>query len=246
MQKIMCCHDKEDMEHKFGEYLVSNYWGKPCIHKNLDENTRVAVIVETRDAFFLPLVIANAVDKLGTHWNLHVIAPSQVLESLHDSLPQCEFASTKLGCPTKITTRQYSALLRKRSFWNRIREGTILIFQLDVVLLRGVPSWAEAYDYIGAPCGSLDSNFVINGGLSLRSKSAMLQLCGDESMTESEPEDIYFTRELRNAGATLPSIRDAVRFACESIYDKECCGVHGTCHYFLPPETIAKILEDSI
>ncbi|KAG5184798.1 hypothetical protein JKP88DRAFT_180946 [Tribonema minus] len=234
------------MESKFGEFLVSKYWGKACLHRNLAQNTRVAVIVETRDAFFLPLVIANTVDKLGADWNLHVIAPAEVLASLRKSLPECEFASTTLACPTKISTSQYSALLRRRSFWSRIREEIILVFQLDVVMLRGVPAWAESYDYIGAPCGVLDDKYVINGGLSLRKKSAMLQLSGDDSMSESEAEDIFFTRELRSAGAALPSIRDATRFACESIYEKECCGVHGTCHYFLPSDTVAQMLSESI
>jgi hypothetical protein len=245
-RNIMCVQSisiGESMEHNFGAFLVSQYWQQPCVHAHSASNDRVAVIVETRDAFFLPLVIANAVDKLGPAWNLHVVAPTPVLMSLREKLPDCEFACTPLACPTKISTSQYSALLRRPSFWHCFKEEHILIFQLDVVMLREVPRWAEEYDYIGAPCGSFDEDFVLNGGLSLRKKSAMLRHCQDDALTESEPEDIYFTRVLRAAGAHLPNLKDAARFACESIYDAECCGVHGTHHYFLAPEQVAEIFR---
>ncbi|KAG5186274.1 hypothetical protein JKP88DRAFT_157159 [Tribonema minus] len=212
----------------------------PCTHRNSSENDRVAVIVETRDAFFLPLVIKNAADKLGNEWNTHIFAPPALLATLRGLFPNCAFTTTKLHVEPPFTSSKYSALLRRPSFWNAIREETILIFQLDTLFLRGIPKWAEEYDYIGAPCGEVtEDKVVFNGGLSLRKKAAMLRTCGgDDTICESEPEDVYYTRKLRNHGGKLPSVSTALRFACESLYHEDACGVHGTDKYYINPEVI--------
>jgi hypothetical protein len=55
---------------------------------------------------------------------------------------------------------------------------------------------------------------------------------------ESEAEVVYYTRELRNGGGTLPNISTALRFACESLYHEDACGVHGTDKYYIDPRLI--------
>lgn len=57
-----------------------------------------------------------------------------------------------------------------------------------------------------------------NGGFSIRSPKTMHQICSEQSSDASEPEDIYFSRNLKTYSKNLPSLTEARRFACETTY----------------------------
>lgn len=225
------------IQHEAGEFLV-RYHSKPCTHKNLTTNTKVAVIVETRNAFFFPLVVKNVCDKLGPDWNIHLFIIPALIPFIEKMLPKCVFWVTKLELPyppKQFGPNEYSKLLRGKPFWESIKEEGILIFQTDSMLLRDIPDWVEEYDMIGAPCGVLDEDRVVfNGGLSWRSRRAMLALALDEAVNQNEnrPEDVFFTEEMRKVSGKLPTIQIAMKFASESLQRTNCVGIHATDNYY--------------
>jgi len=224
------------IQNDVGKHLVETYYFMECQHLNKDENTRVAVLVETRDAFFLPLVIKNFCLTLGDDWNFHFFINERVEQFLSKELPDFKYRLTRLR-ENKIRPEQYSFLLRQRSFWEKIREETILIFQGDCLLLRSIPLWVEQFDMIGAPCGLIhDDRCTFNGGFSLRKRTAMLEVAltdEKQNKTEARPEDVFFTDELwKQKIYKLPNVQTAFQFATESVYSTHCIGIHGTDKYY--------------
>ena len=206
------------------------------------------VIVETRPLPHLPQVIASAV---RTHpgWHLYVYAPPAVHDFLDrgGSLVGGEYTKVTLE-PKPMTTAHYSKLLLSRQFWEVVREEHILVFQADCVVVRPTPPEFMRYDYVGALCGLLlPSRFVMNGGLSLRRRSAMVRaillMTDDEAR---EPEDIAFMLTMRrNAPAfTLPTMEECDRFAIESQGDpRTAVGVHGTDKRYAPPALLEELFD---
>lgn len=67
-------------------------------------------------------------------------------------------------------------------------------------------------------CQSSKFNYSImgNGGLSIRKSSVMSEICSVEPILPGEPEDLFFSRHLRNYSANVPSLADAKSFSCET------------------------------
>jgi hypothetical protein len=118
-------------------------------------------------------------------------------------------------------------LLTSTDFWQSLPFDKVLIFQHDSGLLRkGIEQFLE-YDFIGAPLYHIDFP-AMNGGLSLRSKSAMLecimQLPWNPSLGN---EDIYFCNLLKRIpGSKLPTKEIAQSFSVETIYGLGSLGYH--------------------
>lgn len=227
------------IQNDVGKWLEDNYSHVVCKHENKPENTRVAVLVETRDAFFLPLVIKNFVSLLGEKWNFHLFLNEKVKNFLSRELPEFQYQWTPLPS-SRMTTPQYSLLLRQSVFWEKIKEETILLFQMDCLLLRPIPTWAEKYDMIGAPCGVIcGDRCTFNGGFSLRKKKAMLEVAlttEQQNQRETRPEDVFFTEELWKKKEEfhfhLPNMVTAFQFATENVYSTHPIGIHGTDKYY--------------
>jgi hypothetical protein len=130
----------------------------------------------------------------------------------------------------------YNYLLMDASFWKKFREDHVLIFQMDCLLLREPSDDMLEWDYIGPLCGTLsESEFIMNGGLSLRKKDAMIKAC--ETFTNEErklPEDVAFTRCMRRQkDFSLPTMNSCYKFGIESLGDIDTAvGIHGTDKYY--------------
>jgi len=206
------------------------------IHKNSPDNTKIAVIVEPRKAYFLSLVIRNFMSVLKG-WNLCVIDGENNHDWVTEQLKGWEFQHIKLNIPN-MTTTFYSSLLKSSSFWNIFKEEHVLIFQLDTLLIRDIPEELLKYDMVGAPCGDL-RNFVMNGGLSLRKKSAMLSVI-NSNFHPTEIEDIFFTKHVKK-----PSIDVCELFVENYVKDyATVIGVHGTDKPYLHPSVYEKLLKN--
>jgi len=220
-----------------GRHLVETYSHVGCEHQNKETNTRVAVLVETRDAYFLPLVLKNFCIVLGGEWNFHLFINDKVENFLTTELPDFQYRKTTIR-DKRMTPKQYSYLLRQRQFWEQIYEETILIFQIDCLLLRPIPTWVEQYDMIGAPCGLIRGNemCVYNGGFSLRKKKAMQEVALEnvrQNQLENRPEDVFFTDLLwEKSGYNLPDVQTSYQFATEDVYSTHPVGIHGTDKYY--------------
>lgn len=206
---------------------------------------KALVVVETRPMFFLPFVVASAV---RTHpgWRLYVFGTPAVHGLLRSQCKNYDLAVTfTLSGP--LPPSSYSKLLLSKDFWQAIREEHVLVFQADCALVRPTPLEAMQYDYIGAVSGILDpAQFVMNGGLSLRRRSAMLRAIGEldgRPDLREEPEDMAFCELMRHGGYRLPSMRACDEYAIESQGDPDkAIGMHGTDKHYAPPTLVARLL----
>jgi len=205
------------MRRLYGEYLLQ--FRDIPIDFSYQESDRAAVIVDNRDLFFLPLVIKNFKYFLGKDWNVYLIRPD-----------------------FPVTKEVYSSMLKNTVFWEQFREEKILIFQYDCICCQPLDPRFLAYDYIGAPCGT---DFIaLNGGLSLRSKSKMIEAI-DAHAASDEIEDYYFTNALVALGAHLPDVQTAIEFSVESHYSALPFGVHGTDKYYHSDQIAKTIVDES-
>ena len=80
-----------------------------------------------------------------------------------------------------------------------------------------------------------------NGGFSIRNPKTMQLICSQQSSDKSEPEDIFFSRNIKSYSKKLPSLAEARRFACETTYFPA-HAMHKS-YLMLPPEQQAEIYD---
>jgi hypothetical protein len=211
------------------------------IHENAPENSRGAVIVESRPFFFLPKVIRNTMFFLGRRWNLHVFCGELSHAYIQQALEGWNVRITKFPGMHRLTSTQYNGILTSPEFWKSFREDKLLLFQSDTLLSAGNVEDFFGYDYVGAPCARFDEQYVANGGLSLRTRKVMLDCVSRFRPNDGVPEDVFFTGAVREIGGTMPDMKTATRFAVESLYTEHPVGVHGTDKCFHSVEVAEKI-----
>lgn len=229
------------MHYLIGEFLLKTVAFPITVHDHNPECTKAIVIVETRPCFWLPYVIANAV-KFNPEFNLYVFGTQKVLQMLENTI---QGNYVKIDMPARISVNQYSAMLLDTKFWSFFKEQHVLIFQTDCVFVRPIPVHMFEYDYIGAVCGSVE-NVVMNGGLSLRRRDAMIraiELMDDQ--TKNLPEDIAFSITMNGAKPEfkLPTLSMCNAFALESLGDPgTAVGMHGTDKFYIEEEALVQHL----
>lgn len=139
------------------------------------------------------------------------------------------------------TIYDYNKLLTSREFWEKRKGDKVLIFQSDSMLLRnGIEDFLQ-YDYVGAPFKFQEHGG--NGGLSLRSRDAMLW-CIEQK--EWNPllgnEDVYFSNILKDSHFKLAPRIVCEKFSVESIYKLGTVGYHAIEKY-LTKEQVNKIMN---
>jgi hypothetical protein len=211
-------------------------------HHNAPENSLAAVIVETRPFFFLPRVVRNVMHFLGPRWNLHVFCGEASHGYVQSFLDGWGANVVKFPRQRHLSVAEYNGVLTSPSFWQRFTEEKVLVFQTDSLLSSDGVDAFLGYDFIGAPCGRFDEQYIANGGLSLRTRRVMLECIARERPAGDLPEDVYFTRAVRALGARMPDLATATRFAVESIYTSHPFGVHGTDKCFHSEQVAKKIV----
>ena len=215
---------------------------------------RAAVIVEPRRHEMLPMIIMTTMHHLGEGWNLHVFTASENIEWLRKELNGSSFRATPLD-RNSITSTEYSSLLMSECFWDMIPEENVLIFQTDSVLLRrGMNAWVDdpshGFDYVGAnyynPHHTAPRIGGIQGGLSLRKRSAMLRCIQSVhkndinryrfdhgcKQIDDMPEDVYFTHACEILNMNVPDAEKRRAFSIEADYCPHALGHHGLkCRY---------------
>lgn len=136
----------------------------------------------------------------------------------------------------------YNRLLGSVYFWELIPFDKVLIFQADSGLLRnGIEEFLE-YDYVGAPFQFQDHGG--NGGLSLRTKSVMLEVIKQfpYDVSVHGNEDVYFSNHVEKVGGKLAPREVCEKFSVESIFKLGTLGHHAIDKYH-SKENVNKILN---
>ena len=232
------------MMYPYGNFLIDfDREHSTLRHQNRAGNKRCAIIVETRPTFFLPKVVRNVMYFLGQGWNLHVLGSRPCLRYVMESLPGWHLSLVEVTKHSRFTIDEYNKILLSPQLWSTIPEEKVLVFQTDSLLTGpNIEDFAQ-YDYIGAPCGSFDEQYIANGGLSLRTRQTMLDCVLRHKPEPGEPEDIFFTRAVRLEGGAMPDVKTATRFSVESIYTEHPVGVHGTDKFFHSVDVAERITQ---
>lgn len=124
----------------------------------------------------------------------------------------------------------YNRRLTSLDFWNQFEEENVLIIQHDSAILRtGIEDYYQ-YDFIGAPIKHI--NFpAMNGGFSLRHKSAMINVIKNYHYNGLDNEDMYFCNGLKQLNGKFPTLEVAKSFSCETIFNIGSLGFHAIDKY---------------
>ena len=235
-------------------YILENYLNEfikkidgytPIIPTNTDY---YAIIVEPRVDPKMLSIIKNHLYFLNNNdsnikWGLQVFHGIDNKDFIYDILKDIknvDFVDTGVKDFTKIDYNQY---MKSHEFWGQVKGKKILTFQTDTLLLRhGIDDFLK-YDYIGAPwIKPKEERFIGNGGLSLRTKSVMLDISDKHKDYEPRWEDIFFVKWLDDN--QLPDIETAMKFSVENLFHPRPFGLHNPVN--ISPYLLELIVSNSL
>jgi hypothetical protein len=207
-----------------------------------------AVLIEFRDFPHIEFLVRNTILKLGSEWS-HTIVCGNLNYELVTNI--CNTISKNIKIirinVDNMTQTEYSKFLTTTDFWNLIKGEKILIYQEDSIIFKNNINDFLDYDFVGAPFlkDSDDTpNSVGNGGLSLRSKSKMIEVISRFSPTEYvynsstieymnnvnlqfPPEDVYFSKCMQENYIGIVANWDIAHyFSSESVFNENSFGAH--------------------
>ena len=199
----------------------------------------------------LPFVLSNVMSILPDEWKLQIFHGSNNYDYINDIMFDDDFLSNvkKKTTFTNLNIESISAddssleIMLTEDFWNKVVGETVLYFECDSMLCTNseydVKDF-EHFDYIGGWWGgsfnprSIDESYdrVMNGGLSIRKKSFMLDIIKNELQPYLDRggnpcEDYFVTDRIR----TKPKVKDVISFSIDNGYinpldDKAPFGLH--------------------
>lgn len=205
-------------------------------HLTVSANARnVALIVAANIDGGFPAVTHNIMQHLPSNWGLTVVhsadSESFVKYSLRHILNVRFIALPDSFSVTSV--KDYNDLMLSEHFWQSIKADKVLLFQTDsIILSRGIERYLQ-YDYVGAPWNVQQNervrdyiaqgklrHAVGNGGFSLRTVSAMIDICrryANETKTGSvtEQEDLFVSRSFEALGYKVAPVEIAYQFSAE-------------------------------
>jgi hypothetical protein len=165
----------------------------------------IAVIVEPRLHQYLKPVIDNMLRNINDETPIQIfhskINENFLIKNYNILIENKKIILTKIKLFNRyydnLSILLYNKLLTSNKFWEEINGENILIFQTDSCMCRHINTFDFTpymeYGFIGAPS---KYNFPIwlNGGFSLRKKSAMLKaIKAHKNIPISGQEDKFFT-----------------------------------------------------
>jgi hypothetical protein len=221
------------------------YVNLPTFKKN---NLHEAVLIEFRNFPHIEFLIRNAIINLGNDWS-HTVVCGNLNFNLVNTI--CSSISKNIKIikmdVDNMTQTEYSKFLTTLDFWNLIKGEKILIYQEDSIIFKNNILEFLEYDFVGAPFLKSNNdtpNSVGNGGLSLRSKSKMIEVierflpteCSYNSSTTDymksvnlsfPPEDVYFSKCMQENNIGVVASWDiAYKFSSESVFNEKSFGGH--------------------
>jgi hypothetical protein len=188
-----------------------------------------AVIIEPRKHKAFEFVLKNFVDNLSDDWGFVVFHGRLNGEFIRNILSNyahrvCKIIELETD---NLDSNTYSKLCKSSFFYKCIDTEIILIFQTDTIILKEnrlqINDFLK-YDYVGAPW---INGVVGNGGLSLRRKSKMIDICEKvpNNFINHCNEDLYFSYQ-NIIPLNKPTFKDAQTFSVETVFHEKSFGIH--------------------
>jgi hypothetical protein len=126
-----------------------------------------------------------------------------------------------------VDIRGYNEIMTSPSFYRLFSSPMILVVQTDTITRHAIPErFYYDYEYVGAPWVGPQINgpefrVVGNGGYSLRSVHAMIEIC-ESVKYDGEAEDLFFSKHTRK----VAPLDEASKFSVEHVFHEDPCGLH--------------------
>ncbi len=209
-------------------------------YKLSTNNNNIAVLIEPREHFLLEGTLHNFLYRLGNKvedhtvefvskdWTfciIHGTKNKKFVENITKNIPNIILHEIPFD---NLTFKLYNKLFTNHEFWSKIPTSAenILIYQTDAILLKdNIDDFLE-YDYIGAPWRNdsrekQNEKTGGNGGLSLRKRSKMIEICKKKGNTDTN-EDVYFDK----CNINYPTFEIAKSFSVETLFYNDPFGIH--------------------
>ena len=203
--------------------------------------TKAAVLIEPREHPLLKYIIYNFMYLLAPQgWSLHVFCSRNNYQTINEIRKSMNLHIHLLS-KDNLTEPEYNELLTSETFYNEFDEQVthLLIFQTDTLLLKDNISDFLKFDFIGA-AWAFSPNKGCNGGLSLRNKKKMLEICRQKKCDENEDGFFSFTNEYMLDN--IPTLEDKNKFSMETIWCDDPMGMHRAFGHQIHNETKMKEL----
>ena len=193
-----------------------------------------AVIVEPREHKALEFVLRNFLENLSDDWGFIIFHGKKnknfIVDLFDNSLKEFKHRISKLIelDVENLTIKQYNEMSKNANFYKCIDTEIFLRFETDAMILNSdiINNFLE-YDYVGAPWMN---GSVGNGGLSLRRKSKMIEICEKVNPIFTKHDDLYFS--LQNVvKLNKPSFMEAQKFSVETVFHEKSFGIHACWKY---------------
>ena len=220
----------------------------PLSSNEIPNTDKIAVIVDPRYDELMEAVILNFMHFMVPEGWIFMIASAEKYKTqIQQRFPQALFTSIDNNLLyydenqiPNLTIDNYNAIFCSPQFWNQIPCEHIAVFQKDCIMYRMFSEeWPVKYAYSGAFWYTEETSFingVINGGFSLRKKTAMLNsiqhvtwemielyrknnyTCHEYFPIKLKNEDIFFTYACEILHYPLAPISARKQLAIESEY----------------------------
>jgi hypothetical protein len=157
----------------------------------------------------------------------------------------------QLRCFTEgnIDRDKYNAMLTDPAFWESLTSPKTLIFQTDAGIRKNGILFFMEYDYVGAPwpwMTNYDPKIRLgNGGLSLRDRTLMREICLLHRPLPDEAEDVFFSKHVvYMPHARVPTFEIASLFSVEHNTSDDPMGFH-QCYRFHAQHVVEKWMQNT-
>ena len=243
------------------EHILATHW----LHKSVPYlknagSQKLAVIVDPRYDDLMLSVIKNFIFHLNCcGWNFLVVSHASHQDRVRADLPGVSFmpidaAFLEDGTKPNMSIASYNCIMMDTQFWSALPAEHILIFQTDCYMFKMFDETTYLlYDYVGAnwfnPADTAFFEGGVNGGCSLRKRSAMLEclrlvswdlissvrqnqivkfgIQGRKASIGKLNEDVFYTSACEILHKKMVPIEKRPKFAVECEYDEDTCFYHG-------------------
>lgn len=127
-----------------------------------------------------------------------------------------------------LSAYQYAVLCKQANLYKCLDTEITLKFELDTLIInKNIINNFLQYDYVGAPWLN---GVVGNGGLCLRRKSKMIEICEKVDPDFTVNEDNYFCYQM-TVPLNRPSFKEAQTFSVETVFHEKSFGIHACWKY---------------
>jgi hypothetical protein len=209
----------ENMKKKLVDYIpslpVDSDYFAVIVEPRIDEN--IETIIKT---------VMYYLEDSSKKWGLQIFHGTKNIEQILNISKNWDNVSLVNLGTDNLTKKEYNDMMMTTNFWNKVKGKKILSFQNDSILIKGGIDKFLKYDYIGAPwIKPKEGYFVGNGGLSLRNKDRMIEICTlNDDKSNISLEDIFFVKNLKGEG--VADIETAYNFSMEDIFSERAMGIH--------------------